>query len=165
MFSKMMSSLRPSPIQAMAERTRQAIGAGRSVVDMTLGEPDFPTPPHIAQAAVRAIENGETRYTPINGSACRPGQRQDDSPARKAADPGPPPAKARRRRYESERLADQLQGQPLSDKMHNRVRQSAKMMYVGFSRPTHLLCFALHESRFQKIEAGICANTWDIERL
>lgn len=67
--------------------------------------------------------------------------------------------------YESERLADQLQGQPLSDKMHNRVRQSAKMMYVGFSRPTHLLCFALHESRFQKIEAGICANTWDIERL
>jgi aspartate aminotransferase len=69
MFSKMMSSLRPSPIQAMAERTRQAIGAGRSVVDMTLGEPDFPTPPHIAQAAVRAIENGETRYTPINGSS------------------------------------------------------------------------------------------------
>lgn len=68
MFSKMMSSLRPSPIQAMAERTRQAISAGRSVVDMTLGEPDFPTPPHIAQAAVRAIENGETRYTPINGS-------------------------------------------------------------------------------------------------
>jgi aspartate aminotransferase len=69
MFSRMMSSLRPSPIQAMAERTRQAIGTGRSVVDMTLGEPDFPTPPHIAQAAVRAIADGQTRYTPINGSS------------------------------------------------------------------------------------------------
>ena len=68
MFSKMMSSLRPSPIQAMAERTRQAIGTGRSVVDMTLGEPDFPTPPHVAEAAVRAIADGQTRYTPINGS-------------------------------------------------------------------------------------------------
>ena len=68
MFSKMLSSLRPSPIQAMAERTRQAISAGCSVVDMTLGEPDFPTPSHIAEAAVRAIADGQTRYTPINGS-------------------------------------------------------------------------------------------------
>ena len=68
MFSEMMSSLRASPIQAMAERTRQAIQAGRSVVDMTLGEPDFPTPQHIGEAAINAIRNGETRYTPINGS-------------------------------------------------------------------------------------------------
>lgn len=67
--------------------------------------------------------------------------------------------------YESERLAPQFHGQPLGDKMHDLVRQSAKMMYVGFSRPTHLLCFALHESRFEKIESGICRNTWDIVRL
>jgi aspartate aminotransferase len=68
MFSKMISSLRPSPIQVMAERTRQVVQAGRSVVDMTLGEPDFPTPDHIAEAAIRAISEGQTRYTPINGS-------------------------------------------------------------------------------------------------
>ncbi|MCW5641532.1 MAG: ATP-dependent helicase [Rhodoferax sp.] len=67
--------------------------------------------------------------------------------------------------YESERLASQFQGQPLNDKMHDLVRQSAKMIYVGFSRPTHLLCFAMHESRFEKIEAHICLNTWDIVRL
>lgn len=67
--------------------------------------------------------------------------------------------------YESQRLAAQLQGKPLNVNMHDLVRQSAKMMYVGFSRPTHLLCFALHESRFQKIEAGICTNTWEIVRL
>jgi aspartate aminotransferase len=68
MFSPMISTLRSSPIQVMAERTRQAIQAGRSVVDMTLGEPDFPTPAHIGEAAVRAIAEGQTRYTPINGS-------------------------------------------------------------------------------------------------
>lgn len=67
--------------------------------------------------------------------------------------------------YESQRLATQLQGKPLNENMHDLVRQSAKMMYVGFSRPTHLLCFALHESRFQKIAAGICTNTWEIDRL
>ncbi len=57
-----------SPIQQMAERTRQVILAGKSVVDMTLGEPDFPTPPHICDAAVKAIANQETKYTPINGT-------------------------------------------------------------------------------------------------
>jgi len=67
--------------------------------------------------------------------------------------------------YESERLAAQFNGKPLSDKLHDRVRQSAKMVYVGFSRPTHLLCFAVHESRFQKMEAEICTNTWEIVRL
>ena len=68
MFSEMMSSLRASPIQVMAERTREAVRHGRDVIDMTLGEPDFPTPTHIGEAASRAITNGETRYTPINGS-------------------------------------------------------------------------------------------------
>lgn len=68
MFSSIVASLRPSPIQVMAERTRQAIQAGRRVVDMTLGEPDFPTPEHVCEAAVRAIAEGQTRYTPINGS-------------------------------------------------------------------------------------------------
>ncbi|MCC7041809.1 MAG: pyridoxal phosphate-dependent aminotransferase [Burkholderiales bacterium] len=52
----------------MAERTRQAISAGRDVVDLTLGEPDFATPEHICAAAVKAIARGETKYTPINGT-------------------------------------------------------------------------------------------------
>ncbi|VVD59467.1 pyridoxal phosphate-dependent aminotransferase [Pandoraea anhela] len=68
MFSKMMESLRPSPIQQMAERSRVASASGQDIVDMTLGEPDFPTPHHIGEAAVRAIGDGQTRYTPINGS-------------------------------------------------------------------------------------------------
>lgn len=68
MFAPIISALRLSPIQVMAEQTRQAIQQGHSVIDMTLGEPDFPTPQHIGEAAIRAIRDGETRYTPINGS-------------------------------------------------------------------------------------------------
>lgn len=68
MFSTMMASLRPSPIQEMAELSRRAVAAGQDVVDMTLGEPDFPTPPHVGEAAVKAIADGQTRYTPINGT-------------------------------------------------------------------------------------------------
>lgn len=67
--------------------------------------------------------------------------------------------------YESERLAGQLKGQPIDTKIHDLVRQSAKMVYVGFSRPTHLLCFALHENRFANIEAGINQSTWEVLRL
>jgi aspartate aminotransferase len=68
MFSPLISTLRLSPIQVMAEQTRQAIEQGNSVIDMTLGEPDFPTPPHICEAGVCAIQDGQTRYTPINGT-------------------------------------------------------------------------------------------------
>jgi DNA helicase-2/ATP-dependent DNA helicase PcrA len=67
--------------------------------------------------------------------------------------------------YESERLADQLKGQSIDTKIHDLVRQSAKMVYVGFSRPTHLLCFAVHESRFKKIEACINQSVWEVVRL
>ena len=64
--------------------------------------------------------------------------------------------------YESERLANQLKGEPVAQNAHDLVKQSAKMVYVGFSRPTHLLCFAVHESRFAALAAEIDASVWDI---
>lgn len=67
--------------------------------------------------------------------------------------------------YESERLAGQLKGDPLSAKPHNLVVQSAKMVYVGFSRPTHLLCFAVHEGRFGKLGASMPLDRWEVVRL
>lgn len=67
--------------------------------------------------------------------------------------------------YESERLANQMKGAPLTQNAHDLAKQSAKMVYVGFSRPTHLLCFAVHESRFAALEASIDASTWDVIRL
>jgi aspartate aminotransferase len=52
--------------KARAEALRQR---GRSIVDLTLGEPDFPTPPHVVEAATRAMRSGETRYTASAGTA------------------------------------------------------------------------------------------------
>lgn len=67
--------------------------------------------------------------------------------------------------YESQRLVSQLKGAPLAQSAHDLVKQSAKMVYVGFSRPTHLLCFAVHESRFTALEGFIDTCVWDIIRL
>ena len=56
--------------------------------------------------------------------------------------------------YESSRVADQLQGIPLAAGAHEYIKQSLKMTYVGFSRPTHLLGFAIHKARFDALYAG-----------
>src|SRR3954462_13190463 len=41
---------------------------GRSVIHLEVGEPDFPTPPHIVEAGIRALRDGRTRYGPAPGS-------------------------------------------------------------------------------------------------
>ena len=41
--------------------------AGRNIIDFTIGEPDFPTPPHIVQAGVQALISGQTKYTASAG--------------------------------------------------------------------------------------------------
>lgn len=48
-------------------RARQLEATGREVVHLELGEPDFPTPPHIVEAGMRALRNGFTRYAPAAG--------------------------------------------------------------------------------------------------
>ncbi len=50
--------------------------------------------------------------------------------------------------YESQRLKKQFEGEKLAENAGARVKESAKMLYVGFSRPTHLLCFAVQKSRY-----------------
>lgn len=54
--------------------------------------------------------------------------------------------------FESQRLAKQFEGTRLNGTEGARVKQSARMAYVGFSRPTHLLCVAVHRDRFEKLE-------------
>jgi hypothetical protein len=66
--------------------------------------------------------------------------------------------------YESQRLAAQFKGERLPQNAGKRVRESAKMVYVGFSRPTHLLAFAVHKERFDQFLNGIDVNTWKIIR-
>ncbi|SFQ33490.1 pyridoxal phosphate-dependent aminotransferase [Variovorax sp. 770b2] len=64
-----MDLIQPSPsIMAMA-RAKELIAAGVDVCNMAAGEPDFPTPPHIVEAAHAALLRGETRYTAVDGTA------------------------------------------------------------------------------------------------
>ncbi len=65
--------------------------------------------------------------------------------------------------YESQRLSGQFNGDNISNQVGKRTKQSARMVYVGFSRPTHLLCFAVHKDRFyKKIFEN---NGWSIVRV
>lgn len=52
---------------AIAARAAAMRAAGLDVVSLSAGEPDFPTPRHVAQAGIRAIETGKTRYTATSG--------------------------------------------------------------------------------------------------
>lgn len=67
--------------------------------------------------------------------------------------------------YESQRLSSQLLRNFLSGTEGKRVKQSAKMAYVGFSRPTHLLCFAVHKNRFENYLTKLDTSAWEIIRV
>ncbi|TAN00427.1 MAG: hypothetical protein EPN39_04385 [Chitinophagaceae bacterium] len=64
--------------------------------------------------------------------------------------------------YESQRLKDQFLGTQIQSTVGDRVKQSAKMAYVGFSRPTDLLCIAIHKDRFDKYLQSINREEWEI---
>ena len=53
---------------AAAERARALQAEGREIISLTLGEPDFPTPPHVVEAAHAAARRGETKYPPLTGT-------------------------------------------------------------------------------------------------
>lgn len=61
--------IKPSPSTAAAQRVRELKSQGLTILDLTVGEPDFDTPDHVKAAAIRAIEAGETKYTPVNGTS------------------------------------------------------------------------------------------------
>lgn len=67
--------------------------------------------------------------------------------------------------YESQRLAQQLLGANLAANIGDRVKQSAKMAYVGFSRPTDLLCVAIHKDRFDTLLNTISRDIWEIRMV
>lgn len=67
--------------------------------------------------------------------------------------------------YESQRLAQQFLGNPVQANAGNRVKQSAKMAYVGFSRPTDLLCIAIHKNRFDRFLLSINREEWQIHKV
>ncbi len=67
--SKRMAAVRPSPTGAVLALATELRAAGRDILSLGAGEPDFDTPDHIKAAAIAAIEAGKTKYTPIDGAA------------------------------------------------------------------------------------------------
>ena len=67
--SPRMARVRPSPTGAVLALVTELRSQGRDIISLGTGEPDFDTPKHIRDAAVAAISAGETRYTPIDGTA------------------------------------------------------------------------------------------------
>jgi aspartate aminotransferase len=67
--SPRMARVRPSPTGAVLALVTELRAQGRDIISLGTGEPDFDTPKHIRDAAVAAISAGETRYTPIDGTA------------------------------------------------------------------------------------------------
>ena len=63
-----MARIRPSPTSAVLARAAELRAAGHDIISLGAGEPDFDTPQAIKDAAVRAIADGATKYTPIDGT-------------------------------------------------------------------------------------------------
>jgi aspartate aminotransferase len=68
-LSRMAAEVQPSATLAAGALARQLKAQGKTIHDFSLGEPDFPTPEHICAAAVKAMKDGHTKYTPANGIA------------------------------------------------------------------------------------------------
>jgi len=67
--SERMSRVMPSATSAVLGLAAQLREAGRDVISLGAGEPDFDTPEHIKAAAIKAITDGETKYTAIDGTS------------------------------------------------------------------------------------------------
>ena len=67
-FSKRIQNVNPSMTLAIDAKAKEMKARGEDVIGFGAGEPDFNTPERIKQAGIRAIENNETRYTPVGGS-------------------------------------------------------------------------------------------------
>ncbi len=59
--------VKPSATIAVTQKARELKAAGRDIISLSIGEPDFDTPDNIKRAAIAAIERGETKYTPVAG--------------------------------------------------------------------------------------------------
>jgi len=67
-LSNRVQAVKPSPTLAITARAKELRDAGRDVIGLGAGEPDFDTPDHIKQAAIQAIHDGQTKYTAVDGT-------------------------------------------------------------------------------------------------
>src|SRR6476619_7397937 len=66
-LARALGRIKPSPTLAMTQKSRELKAAGRVVIGLGAGEPDFDTPENIKEAAIAAIRRGETKYTAVEG--------------------------------------------------------------------------------------------------
>jgi aspartate aminotransferase len=67
MLSVRAGKIKPSPTLAMDAKAKAMKAEGIDIVNFGVGEPDFDTPDNIKEAAIRAIKEGFTKYTPVGG--------------------------------------------------------------------------------------------------
>lgn len=68
-LSDRVQRIKPSPTLAITARAAELRAAGKDIIGLGAGEPDFDTPDHIKAAAVKAISDGFTKYTAVDGTA------------------------------------------------------------------------------------------------
>jgi len=67
-FAPRLSKVKPSPTLRISKLAKEMKAAGKDVIGLAAGEPDFDTPDHIKEAAVAAIKRGDTKYTAVDGT-------------------------------------------------------------------------------------------------
>ena len=68
-ISDSLKRIKPSPTIAVTQKARELRAAGKDVIGLGAGEPDFDTPGHIKEAAIKAIKDGDTKYTAVDGTS------------------------------------------------------------------------------------------------
>ncbi|HID97059.1 MAG TPA: tRNA pseudouridine(38-40) synthase TruA [Thermodesulfobacteriaceae bacterium] len=69
LLAERVRNLKPSPTLAIDSKAKSLKAQGIDIVNLSAGEPDFDTPDHIKEAAIQAIRDGFTKYTPVGGIA------------------------------------------------------------------------------------------------
>ena len=67
-ISNNLKKIKPSPTIAVTQKARELRAAGKDVIGLGAGEPDFDTPDNIKDAAIKAIRGGDTKYTAVDGT-------------------------------------------------------------------------------------------------
>ena len=66
--SNSLKRIKPSPTIAVTQKARELKAAGKDIIGLGAGEPDFDTPQNIKEAAIEAINSGDTKYTDVDGT-------------------------------------------------------------------------------------------------
>ncbi|NNF15405.1 MAG: pyridoxal phosphate-dependent aminotransferase [Gammaproteobacteria bacterium] len=69
LLSQRVQQIKPSATLAVSAKAAELRAAGRDVIGLGTGEPDFDTPEHIKEAAIEALKRGDTKYTAVDGTA------------------------------------------------------------------------------------------------